>query len=240
MRVHLPSKLFINGTVWQCQIFISDLFMSNRWLARYHHHQCWAQRKPISIQMTGTPCPGKLHRYEGFFIGRFWQPGAWEAICFTCWKTALAAPPLFFLCWPKVSDRGFWNIDQLIFCFLIERIKSRFLPIGLFSSWIATASTIFWSNFEIQWWNYAKQGGGTLTKTFLLVENAHNCNWYHYGGYRKPFYGISPKREMQWKEPKQESTRKMFEGDKEAKGFKLRVHLDQLRLPRHCLCTAWY
>ena len=130
MRVQLPSKLFSNGTLWQCQILISDLFMSNRWLASYHHHQCWAQRKPISIQMTGTPCPGKLHRYEGFFIGRFWQPGAWEAICFTCWKTALAAPPLFFLCWPKVSDRGFWNIDQLIFWFLIERIKSRFLLIG--------------------------------------------------------------------------------------------------------------
>ena len=110
--------------IQQWQILISDL---NRWLARYHHHQCWAQRKPISIQMTGTPCPGKLHRYEGFFIGRFWQPGAWEAICFTCWKTALAAPPLFFLCWPKVSDGGFWNIDQLIFWFLIERIKSRFL-----------------------------------------------------------------------------------------------------------------
>ena len=127
MRVQLPSKLFSNGTVWQCQILISDL---NRWLARYHHHQCWAQRKPISIQMTGTPCPGKLHRYEGFFIGRFWQPGAWEAICFTCWKTALAAPPPLFLCWPKVSDRGFWNIDQLIFWFLIERIKSRFLLIG--------------------------------------------------------------------------------------------------------------
>ena len=148
MRVQLPSKLFSNGTVWQCQILISDLSMSNRWLAHYHHHQCWAQRKPISIQMTGTPCPGKLHRYEGFFIGRFWQPGAWEAICFTCWKTALAAPPLYFLCWPKVSDGGFWNIDQLIFFgFSLSRSNRGFFSLVYSAVELQPHQIFFWVQF---------------------------------------------------------------------------------------------
>ena len=71
---------------------------------------------------------------------------------------------------------------------------------------------------------------GSNQDFFSLVIQQLNCNRIKYFS----------KREMQWKEPKQENTRKMFEEDEEAKGFKLRVHLDQLRLPRHCLCTAWY
>ena len=128
-----------------------------RWPARHVLGSCIVT-KDFSSAGSGNLEPGRpfaspaekphlLHHLSFFYVDQKYQIGGSEILTSLSFGFSLSG-----------SNQGFFSLVYSA----VELQPHQIFFLG--------------SNFEIQWWNYAKQGGGTLTKTFLLVENAHNWN----------------------------------------------------------------